>query len=149
MEARCLVDTGCSRTIISERVAEACRSEIQSSQLFVEGKRCEIAWVTVKVRAKACGHILIEAIVSDSLISRAKTGDNKPVDMILGHDYMQNQRMVVYMDENEKARAVKCRAPLKKSTNKDVTDVQHALKNSDSRILAFARPMAKKPKKKR
>ncbi len=127
---RCIVDTGASRSVISTRVAQACGAYVFSSPLAVEGKKRNVAWFAIKVDAKDCGHVLLLAIVDDSLVKRANpaTKDRKKtVDMILGHDYMQNQRMVVYMDEDEEKRSVECRLspvepapPLSKATKRQL-----------------------------
>lgn len=105
---KALVDTGSSRTILSRRVARYLSARIAPSFWTVEGVARDVASVAVKVNAKSCGYVQLMAIVDDELASRAGRG----ADMLLGHDYMQNQRAIVYMDDAEKKQAMKCRGPI-------------------------------------
>ena len=98
-----LLDTGTSAGVITRALAEKARGTLIEKFDKVEGAMRDVMLAKYKAHVRDCGERGLPVIVSDALMERAGTGpDGKPVQMILGHDYMQWERVALaYVREGE------------------------------------------------
>jgi hypothetical protein len=106
---KALVDTGATLTILSSRVVEYLQARTVPLFAYLDGIAYTSASVGVIVDAKGCKAVPLMVVVDDQLASKAGQG----ADMILGHDYQQNQRMVLSLDNMQERQTARCRPPSK------------------------------------
>jgi len=98
--ARALVDTGASISIISKELALACGALELPAVAMLEGKMRRGAMLALRPAEPRCAYVALAVVVDDALLERAR------VAMILGHDYLQKQRVAIYMHEEEGKRGI-------------------------------------------
>lgn len=95
-----LLDSGASAGVISSALADAARGTIVKKLDTIEGVERDVMLAKLKAHVPDCGVRGLNVVVDDGLIGRAGLGpDGKPLQMILGHDYMQRTRMVLLFSE--------------------------------------------------
>ena len=95
-----LLDSGASAGVITRALAEKAHGTIVEKFDKVEGVMRDVMLAKYKAHVPDCGERGLNLIVSDSLVGRAGIGpDGKPVQMILGHDYMQRTGMALLLSE--------------------------------------------------
>jgi hypothetical protein len=88
-----LVDTGASQTVISAKLAESLGGMKLPYPTGIEERDIPQCLAAVHLEAPGCRMNVVAAAVDDELLSRAGAGpDGKPLDVILGHDYLQRER---------------------------------------------------------
>lgn len=102
-----LIDTGASSTVISDRLASRLGGNALPAAYgaTIEGKSFPRKLTSVKLKEHACGLEAIAVVVSDTLVARAA----RPVEVVLGHDYLQRKRVALMYDENVAKQKVVCR----------------------------------------
>jgi len=109
--ATALVDSGASKTVISEDLAERIGGGMLGIPIEIEGRKIPLKLAAVTLRAKGCGIDALAVAVDDKLISRAGHG----AEVILGHDYLQNKRAVMrYYGYEGRRSEVACPKPRKR-----------------------------------
>jgi hypothetical protein len=102
-----LLDSGATSGVITVALAEAARGTIFRKFDTVEGAERDVMIAKLKAHVRDCGERGLTVIVDDELAGRAGVGPNgKPVQMILGHDYMQRTRMVLLLSDDPSEVAV-------------------------------------------
>lgn len=95
-----LLDSGASAGVITRALAKKARGTVIEKFDKVEGAMRDVMLAKYRAHVPDCGERGLSVIVSDALVERAGIGpDGKPVQMILGHDYMQRTRMVPLLSE--------------------------------------------------
>ena len=102
--ARAIVDTGASISIISRKLARELRGVSLPALAVIEGKMRRGAMVAMRPARAGCKLVAVAVVVDDELVARAGEG----AAMIFGHDYMQKQRVAVYMHEDLARRGIAC-----------------------------------------
>lgn len=71
----------------------------------LEGKDYPVRWMVVQTLSPACRPRMVRIIVSDELAARTRLKD---VEIILGHEYMQVERMSLHMADRQDGLQVWC-----------------------------------------
>ena len=109
-EVDALVDTGATVTIISRTLAELAGAEIVSDLQILHGRPRDGALMAIKLAAPGCSRSVHLVVVDDR---RAETAGPRAF-MILGNDYLQNNRARI--DYATNGNFVRC--PPRKATPK-------------------------------
>jgi hypothetical protein len=105
-----LLDTGATASVIRASLADAVRGTRLPRFDEVEGKKRDVMWARIQALALDCGVRGRPVIVDDALVDRAGPGpDGKPLQMILGHDYMQRTRMILLLSTKKSDEGIACR----------------------------------------
>jgi len=105
-----LLDSGATASVIRTALADAARGARLPRFDEVEGKKRDVMWVQLQALAQDCGVRGRPVIVDDALISRAGPGPGgRPLQMILGHDYMQRTRMILLFSTEKSDEGIACR----------------------------------------
>lgn len=88
-----LLDTGATKTVISSGLAKQLGGNTLSKEFSadVEGRKVPLKLVGVTLKAPGCHPDALAVIVDDTLAARAGRKDGKLVEVILGHDYLENK----------------------------------------------------------
>jgi len=70
----------------------------------IEGKKFPVKLAAVKLRAPTCTEAVLTTVVSDQLVGRAAL----PVEMLLGHDYLQRKRVALLCAERPEEHKAAC-----------------------------------------
>jgi hypothetical protein len=97
---RALVDTGASVSVVSKALALACGALELPAVAMLEGKMRRGAMLAMRPAEPRCSYVALAVVVDDALLERAHLA------MILGHDYLQKQRVAIYMHEEEGKRGI-------------------------------------------
>jgi predicted aspartyl protease len=102
-----LIDTGASSTVISDRLAARLggASLPTAYHATIEGKAFPRKLTSVKLKERACGLEALAVVVSNTLVARAA----RPVEVVLGHDYLQRKRVALMYDEDVTKQKAVCR----------------------------------------
>lgn len=102
-----LVDSGASKTVISKRLADRIGGEMLASDYNVslERRSLPLKLASVKLHARGCDMDALAVVVDNRLIARAR----RDVDVILGHDYLQNKHAVLRFSLKEEAQSASCK----------------------------------------
>lgn len=105
-DTQVLVDPGATKSIISTRLAKRLRGKFLMD-IPIEGRRVPTKLTAIRLAASGCGEQPIVVAVDDQLVRRAGVGpDGKPVEVILGHDYLEAERAGIrYLARGMKWRA--------------------------------------------
>lgn len=98
-KTQALVDPGASKTVISTRLAKKLRGKFLM-EIPIEGRKVWTKLTAIQLDAARCGEQPIVVAVDDQLVRRAGDGpDGKPVEVILGHDYLEAERVGLRYEE--------------------------------------------------
>ena len=103
-----IFDTAALYTIVRRSVVRSLGARLVRRFAVVDGVARDVASIAVKADVKSGGHVSLIAIVDDALIACV----GPVADMILGRDYIQGQRRVIYLSKAEETAAAKCRPPI-------------------------------------
>jgi hypothetical protein len=97
-----LVDTGASKSVISTRLAKLLGGSVLM-RIPMEGRSVPSKLTAVRLRAPGCGEHPIVVAVDDEMVARAGSDpDGEPAQMLLGHDYLEAQRVTLrYLERGD------------------------------------------------
>jgi hypothetical protein len=92
-DTQVLVDPGATKSVISTKLAKRLRGKFLMD-IPIEGRKVPTKLTAIRLTASGCGEQPIVVAVDDQLVGRAGNGpDGKPVEVILGHDYLEAERI--------------------------------------------------------
>jgi len=112
-DTQVLVDPGATKSVISTRLAKRLRGKFLID-IPIEGRSVRTKLTAIRLNASNCGEQPVVVAVDDQLMRRAGNGpDGKPVDVLLGHEYLEAERAGIrYMERGDE---VACQvAPLRR-----------------------------------
>lgn len=92
-----IVDTGATTTVISQKLAKRLGGRNLKYYAHIEGRSVPLKLVVIKLKVKGCEEDAITVAVDSRLASRAgKTSSGDPIEIILGHDYLQRRNVTLH-----------------------------------------------------
>ncbi len=115
VEAQALVDTGATKTVVSEAIGE--QLKVPNIKLphatTLNDRPVKIKLAGVELAAPRCQiEALVVAVDDQSVQLAGKAPNGKPVEVILGHDYLQNQHAA--LQYKSRGDSISCRPSRKK-----------------------------------
>lgn len=105
-----LLDPGSTGAVVRRTVAEKTKGVVVPQSTTVEGRQYDTMMARIKMTERGCGVQRTPIVVGDELVDRAGlTPDGKSVDVILGHGYMQETRMLILLSTRRSDEGVACR----------------------------------------
>lgn len=109
-----LIDTGATQTVLSSKIDKELGGFQIPQTAKIEDREVRQRLAAVELDAPGCRANVVAAAVDDKLIRRAGKGpDGKPIQAILGHDYLQRERGALRYAPNGKSEAACDVGPLK------------------------------------
>jgi hypothetical protein len=110
-----LIDPGTSKTVITSSLAREIKAAEAPAYAIIEGQHVPMHLAALRLSAPKCGVDVIAVAVSDSKMARAGRPNGLHVDVILGHDYLQNQRVNLQYAGSSDEQTVACRVEKKRA----------------------------------
>ena len=110
-----IFDTAALYTIVRKSVVRSLGARLVRRFAVVDGVARDVASIAIKADVKSGGHVSLIAIVDDALIACV----GPVADMILGRDYIQGQRRVIYLSKAEETAAASGEPARRRNTPRD------------------------------